>query len=61
MKTIPLPIVPWETVVQLSDPLHAPTRQLLRTLKRARLPAREFASSHANAGEHGAARSTTAH
>lgn len=36
MKTIPQPIVPWETVVRLSDPLHAPSRQRLRTLKSAR-------------------------
>jgi len=36
MKTIPGPIVSWETVVRLSDPLHAPSRQRLRTLKAAR-------------------------
>lgn len=36
MKTIPQPIVPWETVVRLSDPLHAPSRQRLRTLKTSR-------------------------
>lgn len=36
MKTIPQPIVPWETVVRLSDPLRAPSRQRLRTLKTAR-------------------------
>ena len=36
MKTIPRPIVPWETVVRLSDPLRAPSRQRLRTLKTAR-------------------------
>jgi hypothetical protein len=36
MKTIPQPIVPWETVVRLSYPLHAPTRQRLRTLKTGR-------------------------
>lgn len=36
MKTIPQPIVPWETVVRLNDPLHAPSRQRLRTLKAAR-------------------------
>jgi hypothetical protein len=35
MKTIPQPIVSWETVVRLSDPLHAPSRQRLRTLKTA--------------------------
>lgn len=36
MKTIPRPIVPWETVVRLSDPLRTPSRQRLRTLKTAR-------------------------
>ena len=34
--TIPEPIVSWETVVRLSDPLHAPSRQRLRTLKASR-------------------------
>ena len=36
MTTVPTPLVPWETVVRLSDPLHEPTRQRLRTLKAAR-------------------------
>lgn len=36
MTTVPIPLVPWETVVRLSDPLHEPTRQRLRTLKAAR-------------------------
>lgn len=36
MKIIPRPIVSWETVVRLSDPLHAPSRQRLRTLKASR-------------------------
>lgn len=31
--TIPSPIVDWETVVALSDPLHAPSRQRLRSLR----------------------------
>ena len=31
--TIPTPIVSWETVVRLSDPLREPTRQRFRTLK----------------------------
>ncbi|HEX6684802.1 MAG TPA: hypothetical protein VF062_18500 [Candidatus Limnocylindrales bacterium] len=36
MTTVPTPLVPWETVVRLADPLHEPTRQRLRTLKASR-------------------------
>lgn len=35
MTTVPTPLVPWQTVVRLTDPLHEPTRQRLRTLKAA--------------------------
>lgn len=36
MRTVPTPIVPWETVVRLSDPIHEPSRQRLRTLRSAK-------------------------
>ncbi|MEU4193214.1 hypothetical protein AB0E69_15060 [Kribbella sp. NPDC026611] len=36
MQTVPAPIVSWETVVRMSDPTHEPSRERLRTLKRAR-------------------------
>jgi hypothetical protein len=36
MTAVPTPLVPWETLVRLTDPLHEPTRQRLRTLKAAR-------------------------
>lgn len=39
MKTVPTPIVTWETVVRLSDPMHTPSRQRLRTLRSARTAA----------------------
>jgi hypothetical protein len=37
MMTVPTPIVTWETVVRLSDPIHKPSRQRLRTLKSAKM------------------------
>jgi hypothetical protein len=36
MQTVPAPIVPWETVVQMSDPTHEPSRERLRTLRKTR-------------------------
>lgn len=33
MRTIPAPIVSWETVVRFSDPIHEPTRERMRRLR----------------------------